>query len=301
MPQKPSANIRKNRIVTAGQGRYFYFMNEHHHYDRIAAAIRYLTENRDNQPSLAETAAHVHLSKYHFQRLFQEWAGVTPKQFVRYLTHEYAREALRSGKTTLETAHSAGLSGTSRLHDLFVELQGCTPGEWKLRGRNVNIRYSVIDSPFGPALAAETERGLCYLSFLAKDDDPGSLLAAEFPNAITTKAKAPQAASVAAFFNDFQSDPAKIHLDLKGTPFQISVWRALLAIPTAKLCSYGQIASAVGRPSAARAVGSAIGKNPVAYLIPCHRVLRESGYLGGYRWGTDRKLAINGFEAARFH
>lgn len=275
-------------------------MNGHHHYERIAAAIRFLTDNRDNQPSLAEVAAHVHLSKFHFQRLFREWAGVTPKQFVRYLTHEYAREALRNGKTTLETAHSAGLSGTGRLHDLFIELQGCTPGEWKQRGRNVVIRYSTLDSPFGPALAAETERGLCYLSFLSEGDEPGALLQSEFPHASINAGDAPQTTALKALFNNWKSAPATIHLDLKGTPFQLSVWRALLSIPPAGLRSYGQVASAIGAPSAARAVGTAIGKNPIAYLIPCHRVLRESGRLGGYRWGTDRKLAINAFEAARF-
>lgn len=276
-------------------------MNGHHHYDRIAAAIRYLTAHHDSQPSLTEVAAHVHLSKYHFQRLFQEWAGVTPKQFVRFLTHEYAREALRNGKTTLETAHSAGLSGTGRLHDLFVELQGCTPGEWKQRGRNVSIRYSIVNSPFGPALAAETERGLCHLSFLEKNDDPNLLLKSEFPSASLSLSPSPQAAALATLFNDWQLSPPTIRLDLKGTPFQISVWRALLSIPPAGLRSYGQIAATIGSPSASRAVGSAIGKNPIAYLIPCHRVLRESGHIGGYRWGTDRKLAINGFEAVRFN
>lgn len=292
-------HIRKNRIVAVGFGLYFCYMKVHHHYDRIAAAIRFLTENQGNQPTLAEAAAHVHLSKYHFQRIFQEWAGVTPKQFVRYLTHEYAREALRDGKTTLATAHAAGLSGTGRLHDLFVEFQGCTPGEWKLRGRNVNIRYSVVESPFGPALAAETERGLCHLSFLENGDEPALLLQSEFSDATISNALAPQAKAVAAFFNNLEARPATIKLDLKGTSFQMNVWRALLTIPTADLRSYGQIARAVDRPAAARAVGTAIGKNPIAYLIPCHRVLRESGHLGGYRWGTNRKLAITGFEAAR--
>ncbi len=274
-------------------------MSTDHNYQRIAAAIRYVETRAKAQPSLEEIAAHVHLSKFHFHRLFQEWAGVSPKQFLQYLTLEYAKERLRAGHATLSTAHAAGLSGNGRLHDLFVNLQGCTPGAWKERGRGLKVQYAVLHSPFGPALAAETAHGLCRLSFLEPGEQPFTLLSNEYPNARLEAGEGPCIDAIATYFATWEIPDRPIPLDLRGTPFQLSVWRALLAIPAAGFRSYGQIAAAVDKPAAVRAVGTAIGKNPIAYLIPCHRVLRESGQMGGYRWGTGRKLAINGFEAAR--
>ncbi len=269
-------------------------------YQRIATAIRFLRDHAREQPSLEDVAAQVHLSKFHFQRLFQEWAGVTPKQFLRYLTLEYAKETLAAGNSTHSTAYASGLSGNSRLHDLFVDLQGCTPGEWKQRGLGLDIHYLRIPTPFGPAIAAETKRGLCRLSFQDQADDEPAFLREEFPQANLLQSEGPEIRRLKQFFA--QQRPAeKIRLDLKGTPFQLSVWRALLMIPAGQLQSYGQVAASIGKPAAVRAVGTAIGKNPIACLIPCHRVLRENGQLGGYRWGTERKLAMNGFEAARLH
>lgn len=291
--------LRNYRIVATSFPAYLWAMPNDHNYERIAAAIRYVGTRTKEQPTLEEVAAHVHLSKYHFQRLFQEWAGVSPKQFLQYLTLTYAKERLQAGQTTLNTAYEAGLSGNGRLHDLFVNLQGCTPGVWKQRGLGLEIKYAIIPSPFGPALVAETPYGICHLSFLEAKDDPRSILEANFSNANIQLGEGPFIRAVAAYFSTWELPLTPILLDLKGTPFQLSVWQALLHIPATNLRSYGQVATAVGKPKAVRAVGTAIGKNPIAYLIPCHRVLRESGQLGGYRWGPDRKLAINGFEAAR--
>ncbi|MEM9929615.1 MAG: methylated-DNA--[protein]-cysteine S-methyltransferase [Bacteroidota bacterium] len=270
------------------------------HYHRIAKAIRFVSSNTREQPTLAEIAAHVHLSKFHFQRLFQEWAGVSPKQFLRYLTLEHAKERLLAGQATLHTAYEVGLSGNGRLHDLFIQLQGCSPGAWKQRGQGLNIRYAVVPSPFGDTLVAETAKGICRLAFIEANQDPVGILKSDFPYANLQASNGPHIQAVAAYFSTWVLPQTPIPLDLKGTPFQLSVWRALLDIPPGTLRSYGQVASVIGKPAASRAVGTAIGKNPIAYLIPCHRVLRESGQLGGYRWGTDRKLAINGYEAARY-
>lgn len=269
-------------------------------YQRIATAIRFLRDHAREQPSLEEVAAQVHLSKFHFQRLFQEWAGVTPKQFLRYLTLEYAKETLAAGNSTHSTAYASGLSGNSRLHDLFVDLQGCTPGEWKQRGVGLVINYATVPTPFGPAIAAETSRGLCRLSFQDGADGDIEFLREEFPRAKLLQGAGAEIQRLQQFFAQ-QQTPEKIKLDLRGTPFQLSVWRALLMIPSAQLQSYGQVAASIGKPAAFRAVGTAIGKNPIAFLIPCHRVLRENGQLGGYRWGAERKLAINGYEAARLY
>ncbi|MTB53717.1 bifunctional transcriptional activator/DNA repair enzyme AdaA [Lewinella sp. W8] len=270
-----------------------------HHYERVAAAIRYLREHAQEQPSLEDVAAHVHLSKYHFQRLFREWAGVSPKRFLQHLTLEHAKAGLRAGVSTLEAAHAAGLSGNGRLHDLFVQLQGCSPGAWRDRGAGVDITYREITTPFGVALAAATELGICFLSFLERNANPEQELRREFPEARLHRGDSVHLRAVGRFFKDWQLPDKPLVLDLRGTPFQLSVWRALLQIPSGHLRSYGDIATQVGKPAAVRAVGTAIGKNPIAFLIPCHRVLRQNGALGGYRWGPERKEIMVGYEAVR--
>jgi len=273
-------------------------MDKQQHYKTIAKAIRFIRSNYQAQPNLDELAEHVHLSKYHFQRLFQEWAGVSPKQFLQLTTVAHAKQCLVAGRSTLDTAYEVGLTGNGRLHDLFVKVEACTPGEFKKRGKGLDINYEIMDTPFGKTLVAETSKGLCKLSFLADNDDPVGLLVSDFPEAKLQRKLGNNAMLAKSYFDNWQVPSQQIMLDLRGTPFQLKVWRALLAIPAATLLSYGDIAQQINQPKAVRAVGTAIGKNPIAYLIPCHRVIRETGQLGGYRWGLDRKLAINGFETA---
>lgn len=274
-------------------------MENQHHYTLVAEAIRFISQNYKSQPNLDVVAEHVHLSKFHFQRVFQEWAGVTPKQFLQYTTVEHAKKCLKDGRSTLDTAFEVGLTGNGRLHDLFIKIISCTPGEFKKRGKGISIFYDVIDSPFGKTLIAETTKGICKLSFLEADEDPQALLREAFPNAEFIPQLAENGKLATAYFSNWQQPNKEITLDLKGTPFQLSVWQALLSIPSAKHLAYSDIAQQIGKPKAVRAVGTAIGKNPIAYLIPCHRVIRESGQLGGYRWGLDRKMVINGFETVK--
>ena len=275
-------------------------MENEYHFNQIAAAIRYITREYTEQPKLENVASHVHLSPFHFQRLFQQWAGVTPKQFLQFTTVEHAKNCLRKGRSTLETSYQVGLSGNGRLHDLFIKLEACTPGDFKKRGDGLEITHSEIETPFGPALIAETTGGICKLSFFDSRSSPLEEFMAEFPNARFRKGLGKYSGLVRQFFINFQTPPGKIILDLKGTPFQIQVWKALLSIPPAQLLSYQDIATMIGQPAANRAVGTAIGKNPVAYLIPCHRVIRQTGEMGGYRWNNERKVAINGYECAHF-
>ncbi len=269
-------------------------------FHRIAEAIRFIREHFAEQPALDDIARQVHLSPYHFQRLFQQWAGVSPKQFLQYITVEHAKNSLRAGRSTLETSFAVGLSGNGRLHDLFVKMEACTPGDFKQRGRGLDIRHAEIDTPFGAALVAETGLGICQLTFSdAGAQAPEALLAAEFPLARFRHGLGPNGARAAQFFQDFQAPAAPIALDLKGSPFQVQVWKALLRIPPTQLVSYQDLAAQIGQPGASRAVGTAVGKNPVAYLIPCHRVIRQNGDIGGYRWTSERKTAILGYECAR--
>ncbi|THH40479.1 methylated-DNA--[protein]-cysteine S-methyltransferase [Neolewinella litorea] len=267
-------------------------------YDRIARAIRFIRDRQSEQPDLATVAEHVQLSKFHFQRLFTTWAGVSPKTYLQYLTTERARSALEGGSTTLQTSYASGLSGNARLHEHFVKVLACTPGEYRRGGEGLNLRYTSFPTPFGTALAAETERGICSLSFSDGPADPHKLREA-FPRATLIEGIGEQTAAVKTYFTSWERPARPIGLDLRGTPFQLQVWRALLAIPPGKLLTYAEMATAVGKPSASRAVGSAIGKNSVAYLIPCHRVIRSDGGLGGYRWGSDRKQVINDWEKLR--
>lgn len=267
-------------------------------YERIAQAIAYLNEHFRSQPSLDELAAQVHLSPFHFQRLFTEWAGVSPKQFLQYLSVEYAKDILKKQALSLsDTAEATGLSGTGRLHDLFVKIEGMTPGEYKNGGADLQISYHFAASPFGRLLIANTEKGVCFIAFGEEQEQALHDLKAHFPKAQFHQQQHPLQEQVLAFFTQPGSDPLRLHL--RGTAFQLKVWEALLKIPMGQLSTYGDIARQIDQPNAARAVGTAIGSNPVAFIIPCHRVIRSSGVFGGYMWGPERKSAIIGWEAAK--
>lgn len=276
-------------------------MNNHpshsYHYTQIALAITYLQAHYQDQPSLEELAAVVHMSPFHFQRLFTEWAGVSPKQFVRYLSLQQAKQLLQQDGNLLSVANETGLSGTGRLHDLFVQIEGMTPGEYRNGGASLQISYQFLASPFGQLLVAATPKGICRLVFMEEEETALNELQAGYPNAQYQKEDHPFFASLPDLFQPQQSWP-KLKLHLKGTPFQLQVWEALLRIPEGRCISYGIMAKYLQQPNASRAVGTAIGANPVAFLIPCHRVIQATGALGGYRWGLPRKTAILGWEAA---
>ena len=269
-------------------------------YNRIAAAIEYIRQNFKDQPTLDEIAAKINLSPFHFQRLFSEWAGVSPKNFLQYISVAHARYMLKSKQVTLfDTALETGLSGTGRLHDLFIKIDGMTPGEYKNGGENLCINYSYAESPFGNILVASTTKGICYMAFADYEQTAVSALKQLFPNAhFKQMVDHIQQQAVYIFTKDWQQLP-EIKLHLKGTGFQLKVWETLLKIPTGQLSTYRNIATTIKRPTASRAVGTAIGSNPVAYLIPCHRVIQSTGLLGGYMWGPIRKAAIIGWEAAK--
>ncbi len=269
-------------------------------YRRVAQAIDYLQQHFTEQPSLDDVACAVNLSSFHFQRVFTEWAGVSPKKFLQYLSIDYAKQLLKREQVTLlDTAHSIGLSGTSRLHDLFVTIEGMTPGEFKNGGAQLTINYAFADSPFGQLIVASTSKGVCHLSFA--DDEQQALLnlKCQFPNAIYKQTNDQFQQNALCIFQKDWQQLTKIKLHLNGTPFQLKVWESLLTIPEGQLTTYGVLASKIENPNACRAVGSAISRNPVAFLIPCHRVIQASGKIGGYRWGTTRKSALIGWEAAR--
>lgn len=266
-------------------------------YQRIERAIRYLQAHVTEQPGLEALAREVHLSPAHCQRLFRRWAGVSPKRFLQFLTVDYAKRML-AGASVLETAHAAGLSGGSRLHEHFVVVEAATPGQFKRAGEGMRITCGVADSRFGAAWLAETGRGICALEFIDGDDGGRCLerLRRRWPKAEIARDDARAAAGMGRLLDD----PGERPLLVKGSNFQIQVWQALLRIPPGKVCSYRQLAEAVGRPTASRAVAQAVGANPVAWIIPCHRVLRATGALGGYRWGISRKQAMLAWEAAKY-
>ncbi|MGL6482885.1 bifunctional transcriptional activator/DNA repair enzyme AdaA [Aeromonas caviae] len=271
-------------------------------YARIADAIRFIASQVARQPTLDEIAAHVHLSPFHFQRLFSRWAGVTPKRYLQVLTLERAKALLQESRPLLEVADTLGLSSGSRLYDHFVQLEAVTPGEYKQRGAGLVIEHGVHDTPFGQAFVALTPRGICNFSFLDEQDPqtPLAALAHSWPEAELREAPSRTQRVIHTMFDGSKAPDRPISLHVSGTNFQISVWRALLQIPPAKVVSYAQVASAVGNPKAARAVGLAVGANPVALMIPCHRVIQQNGKLGGYHWGETRKQAIHAWEAARY-
>ena len=269
-------------------------------YERIAEAIQYLKENFKQQPGLFEVADQVHLSSSHFQRLFTAWAGISPKKFLQFVSIEHAKKMLRESQASLaETAFETGLSGTGRLHDLFMNIEGMTPGEFKNGAENLKINYSFAESPFGNILIASTPKGICYLAFAQEESQALERLTNKFPNAqIKQKLDLMQQNALFIFTQDWkQLDQIKLHL--KGTDFQLKVWEALLKIPFGGLTTYGDIAKRIQNPKASQAVGTAVGDNPVAFLIPCHRVIQSTGTLGQYHWGSTRKTAMIGWEAAK--
>lgn len=268
-------------------------------FSRIAEAIDYIKDNFKTQPGLEVVAEKIHLSPFHFQRLFTEWAGVSPKKFLQYLTVEHAKKMLKENQATLfETAFETGLSGTGRLHDLFINIEGMTPGEYKNGGENLSINYSFAESPFGNILVASTAKGICHIAFA--DDEKKALEALQkaFPNADYKQMVDLAQQDVLYIFTHDWSKLNQIKLHLKGTEFQLKVWETLLKIPMGQLTTYGNIAKQIQQPNASRAVGTAIGDNPVAFLIPCHRVIQSTGVFGQYHWGSTRKTAIIGWEAA---
>ena len=261
---------------------------------RIAAAIEFLYDHHREQPDLAAVAAHVHLSPQHLQRQFQQWAGISPKKMLQHISIENAKRILHAQGSVQDAALASGLSGTGRLHDLFTTIEGMTPGEYKNGGAGLQIDWQLVASPYGSVLVANTGKGICFLSFA---DDPAAesaRLRALFPNAELRKAATPMHAQALHALQQPQQQPIALHI--KGTPFQLKVWQALLNIPRGQLADYGTLAARIGHPKACRAVGTAVGSNPVAVLIPCHRVIRQTGMVGGYRWHRGRKIALLGRE-----
>lgn len=268
-------------------------------FNRIAEAINYIKANFKTQPGLEEIANKVNLSPFHFQRLFSEWAGTTPKRFLQYISIGYAKEMLKENQSLFDTALETGLSGTSRLHDLFVNIEGMTPGEYKNCGENLCINYSFAESPFGNVIVASTSKGICHIAFYDDENTAFANLQCQFPAAQYQQILDKEQQNALYIFSHDWSKLHQIKLHLKGTDFQLKVWEALLKIPMGKLATYGNIAKQLQNPNASRAVGTAIGDNPVAFLIPCHRVIQSSGALGGYHWGVNRKTAMIGWEAAK--
>jgi AraC family transcriptional regulator of adaptative response/methylated-DNA-[protein]-cysteine methyltransferase len=268
-------------------------------YARVERAIRFLGENAEHRPSLAEVARSAGLSPAHFQRLFTRWAGLSPKRFLQFLAKDHAVEQLRRSATVLDAAYEAGLSGPGRLHDLLVATEAATPGELASGGRGVTIAWGFHPTPFGDCLLGVTDRGICHLSFVDRGGRRDALahLRRRWPRASLREDSALVSRTAERVFAG--TDGGKLGLHLAGTNFQLKVWEALLSIPPGAATTYGDVARRIGRPTAARAVAGAVGANPVAWIIPCHRVLRSLGALGGYRWGIERKQAMLGWEAAR--
>lgn len=270
------------------------------HFDRISKALEYIGENFKSQPDLDAVAAHVHLSPFHFQKLFTDWVGTSPKKFLQYTTLQYAKSLLQKNSPTLsEIAFETGLSSTSRLHDLFVKIEGMSPAEYKNGGQYLEINYSYSTSPFGTILTAATSKGLCYMAFEDEGYFAYKNLIAIFPKAKFSENSDSFQNNALQFFKDDWSDLKQVKMHLKGTEFQLKVWHALLTIPFGDLSTYGHIAEKIENPKASRAVGTAIGNNPVSFIIPCHRVIQTSGAIGGYMWGPNRKTAIIGWEGVR--
>ena len=269
-------------------------------YLRIEQAITYLENHYKDQPSLEEIAANIGLSEFHFQRVFTRWAGVSPKRFLQFLTKEGAKDLLNQSENLLDTTHQVGLSSLGRLHDLFVTTEAVTPGEYKSRGDGVTIRYGIHLTPFGKCLIGLTERGICHLGFVqTSEGDAIDNLVSDWKEARMIEDYRATAALVEPIFDLRYTTRIKpLTLHLRGTNFQLKVWEALLAIPAGSVTTYEGIASRIGKPAATRAVGTAVGHNPIAVLIPCHRVIRKVGEFGNYRYGPLRKKALLAYEAA---
>lgn len=271
-------------------------------YTRVEKAIRFLDANRHAQPSLTTVARHVGLSESHFQRMFTRWAGISPKRFLQHRTSQVVKRLLREHRNVLDVSYEAGLSGPGRLHDLIVNAEAVTPGEYQRGGDGLTVRYGFHPSPFGECLIAVTPRGVCHLAFVhpVSRRDALERLRLAWPRAeCVADQSATRAVAARAFPPPGSTRQPALALHVKGTNFQLKVWEALLRVPDGAVTTYGEIASAVGNPKASRAVGTAVGSNPISYLIPCHRVIRSTGELGGYAWGPDRKRVMLALEAVR--
>lgn len=271
-----------------------------YHYNVMRRAIDLIDDGGENL-SLADLAGAMDMSPAHFQRVFSRWVGVSPKKYQQYLNLSHAKSLLQNRFTTLEAAHGVGLSGTGRLHDLFVNWEAMSPGEYARRGAGLKIFWGWFESPFGPALVMGTAKGICGIGFAAESGRAASMadLTGRWPQAEFTEDPARLRPWVARVFGGAESRLEPVPLYLIGAPLQIKVWEALLHIPTGQVTTYSEIAEAIGSPRAVRAVGTAVGRNPVSWLIPCHRALRKSGGLGGYHWGLPVKRAMLAYEAAR--
>ena len=270
------------------------------HYEIVAEAMRYIRANARQQPDLEEIAAHACMSPFHFQRVFTAWAGVSPKKFLQYLTLRHAKTTLLSAASLEAAAESSGLSGTSRLHDLFLQIEGITPGDYKKQGAELQLNYSTASCQFGNYIVASTSKGICHLHFYQDGQLALQELRGLWPKANLVPQQDILHQQVQQFFsNQLAPQAQKLPLHLRGTPFQLKVWEALLRIPEGRLSSYATLAQKIGHQQASRAVGTAIGSNPVAFLIPCHRVIKSVGGIGEYRWGSERKMAMIGWEAAQ--
>lgn len=275
----------------------FHQMAEDYH--RIEQAILYLENHAQSQPELSEIASAVGLSEYHFQRIFSRWAGISPKRFLQFLTKEGAKELLAQSENLLDTTYEVGLSSLGRLHDLFVTTEAVTPGEYKSGGAGVTIRYGLHDTPFGKMLIGTTERGICHLGFVVRSEGEAiDSLVTSWPQAEMIEDSRSTAPLVEPIFDLTKRGSTPLRLHLRGTNFQLKVWEALLRIPPGTVTSYESLAAQAGRPRASRAVGTALGRNPIAVLIPCHRVIRKLGEFGNYRYGSVRKKALLGWETA---
>ena len=271
-------------------------------YERVEKAIQYLADNYHSQPGLKEIAAKIHVSEYHFQRIFSRWVGISPKRFLQFLTKEYAKTLLENSVNLLDVTYESGLTSPGRLHDLFVNCEAVTPGEYKARGKGLAIAYGYHDTPFGECLLATTDRGICGLSFVQNNDRQPVFedLKHRWQNARLVEDPDATRSFVKRIFNPPAEDnSAPLHLVLSGTNFQIKVWEALIKIPMGAVVSYEDVAAYIGMPKASRAVGNAVGNNPISFVIPCHRVIRKTAEFGNYGGGVARKLALLGWEAVR--
>lgn len=272
-------------------------------YQRIEQAIKYLEDNFQRQPELDEVAERVHLSPFHFQRIFTEWAGISPKRFLQFLTVDFLKSKLTESRNIVEAAEAAGLSSQSRVYDLFTTLEAVTPQEYKLKGSGIRIEYGFHETPFGSVLIGVTDRGICWLSFVNMDDEPKAemeKMKEHWHNSVFHQDQKLTSDFVEKIFgHEVTQTQSKIHVLVKGTNFQVKVWEALLRLPIGSVTTYQNIARQINNPKAMQAVGSAVGSNHIAYLIPCHRVIRKDGILGEYRWSAARKKSIIGWEMAK--
>lgn len=292
-------NNRKYRVFTMHESNYFCVMITD--YQRIEKAIHYIKENFQQQPELDDVAKNVFVSPYHFQRMFKEWAGVSPKKFLQYISVEHAKNLLKQNVSLADATFETGLSSPGRLHDLFITIEGMTPGEYKNGGENLQINYSYAETPFGDIIIASTRKGICHIAFVKDEVNELKAMKEFFPNAAFHQKTDLLQQNALKVFTDDWSNLSKIKLHLKATAFQLKVWQALLRIPFGGIKTYGDLAKNIETPNASRAVGTALASNPVAYLIPCHRVIKSTGLIGEYHWGSTRKTAILGWEAAHVY